>query len=127
MDLAHSKYGKPDPNAPREFSQFAFLIGQWRCESRVKGPDGAFKTYRATWVGRYILDGYVIADEWRQTGPTGKLMQLGQNFRSYNTDQKAWIMKWLDALASTWLDLGPEDLGGCVCEVNSVGFYLPFA
>jgi len=105
-------YGSPNRNAPRELSQFAFLIGTWQCESRVKGPDGEYRTYPATWVARYILDGYVIADEFRQLGPAGEVAQLGQSLRSYNTDQKAWIIKWLDALDSTWLELGPEDLGG---------------
>jgi hypothetical protein len=122
MDLAHAKYGKPNPHAPRELSQFAFLIGQWRCESQVKGQDGVFRTYSATWVGRYILDGYVIADEFRQMGPAGELLQLGQNYRSYNTDKNTWIMKWHDALASTWLDLGPDELGGVQMNDTSITF-----
>lgn len=105
-------YGSPNRNAPRELSQFAFLIGTWQCESKLKGPDGEYRTFPATWVARYILDGYVIADEFRQLGPAGEVAQLGQSLRSYNTDQKAWIIKWLDALDSTWLELGPEDLGG---------------
>ncbi len=127
MDLAHPDYGRPNPNAPKELSQLAFLIGKWRCESRVKGPDGVYKTYRAAWVGRYVLDGYVIADEFRQWGPAGELMQLGQNYRSYNTEKKTWIIKWLDALASTWFDLGPEELGGVQVTDTSITYkhYMP--
>ena len=115
-------YGIPNRNAPRELSQFAFLIGTWRCESRVKGPDGAFRTYPAAWVGRYILDGYVIADEFRQLGPAGEVAQLGQNYRSYNTDKKTWIIRWHDALDSTWLELGPEDLGGVQVRGGTVTY-----
>ena len=64
-------YGAPNPNAPKELAQFAFLIGKWRCESRVKERGGKFHTYRAQWLARYILEGYVIADEFRQWGPDG--------------------------------------------------------
>ncbi len=49
-------------------------------------------------------------------------MQLGQNYRSYNSEKKTWTMKWLDALASTWLDLGPEDLGGVQVHDTSITF-----
>ena len=37
-------YGSPNPNAPKELSQFGFLIGKWRCESKVKGQDGKYQT-----------------------------------------------------------------------------------
>ncbi|NIO00721.1 MAG: hypothetical protein GTO42_01060 [Candidatus Latescibacteria bacterium] len=127
--MAHEQrtYGKPNPDAPRQLSQFAFLIGKWRCDSKVKGKDGVFETHPATWTGRYILDGYVIADEFRQMGPGGELIQLGQNYRSFDTDKNAWVMKWHDALASTWLDLGPEELGGVLIDDTSITFmhYVP--
>jgi hypothetical protein len=116
------EYGKPNPKAPPELSQFAFLIGKWRCESKVKGQDGEYQTYPAIWIGRYILDGYVIADEFRQFGPNGELTQLGQTYRSYNSEKNIWIMKWHDALASTWLNLGPEDLGGVQVSDESITF-----
>ena len=57
-----TEYGNPNPKAPPELSQFAFIIGKWRCDVRAKGENGTWQTYQATWVGRYILDGYVIAD-----------------------------------------------------------------
>ncbi len=122
-----TEYGAPNPNAPLELSQFAFLIGKWRCESRVKNPDGSFQAYPATWIGRYILDGYVIADEFRQFGPDGALTQLGQNYRSFSNERNTWVMKWHDALASTWLDLGPQDLGGVRVTEDTITFmhHLP--
>lgn len=115
-------YGRPNPEAPPELSQFAFIIGTWRCESRIKGVEGSYTTRPATWVGRYILDGYVIADEFRQRDDDGRLLQLGRNYRSYDAERGAWVMKWLDALASTWLDLGPEHLGGVRMDGSSIIF-----
>jgi len=116
------QYGRPNPNAPPQLSRFAFLIGTWRCESRVKGQDGTYTSYDATWVGRYILDGYVIADEFRQVDAEGATIQLGQTFRSYDIERGVWEMRWLDALNSTWLELGPEDLGGVTVTDTAIIF-----
>jgi hypothetical protein len=33
----------------------------------VKLADGQWQTFEATWLGRFILDGYAIADEYRMT------------------------------------------------------------
>jgi hypothetical protein len=112
MPLPERDYSHPHPLAPKELEQFAFLIGRWRCESRVLQADESFATYHASRVGRYVLDGWVIADEFRQVTSTGELMQLGENYRMYDRVRGLWMMKWLDALTSTWLDLGPESLGG---------------
>jgi hypothetical protein len=93
VSLVTTDFWHPNPNAPKELQQFAFIIGRWRCESTIKQPDGKWTTYEATLVGRYILDGYVIADEFRQFGPGGELMQYGQNYRSYNREN-GWVMRW---------------------------------
>lgn len=127
MDAQEAPYGHRNPDAPEELSGFDFLIGRWRCESKVKNPEGGHTTYRASWEGRYILDGYVIADEFRQFESDGNVIQLGRNYRAYDVERGAWAMKWLDALNGTWLDLGPEELGGVLVEDSSVVFkhHLP--
>jgi hypothetical protein len=56
---------------------------------------------------REFGDGYAIADEYRMTGSSGELIVLGTNFRAYDATQQTWNMKWLNALAGTWVDLGP--------------------
>jgi hypothetical protein len=120
--MNHDKeYGNPNPKAPPELSQFAFIIGNWRCEARLKGEDGTWRPYQATWVGRYILDGYVIADEYRMTDQTGELILHGMNFRSYSVEKKTWVMRWLNA-TGFWLELGPENLGGVRVSPKSITF-----
>src|SRR6202140_3392349 len=96
----HKGYGSSNPKAPPELSQFAFIIGKWRCDARVKGEDGTWQPYQATWVGRYILDGYVISDEYRMITQTGELIVHGMNFRSYSVEKKTWVMRWLNARGS---------------------------
>ena len=91
----------------------AFLIGRWRCEATITLANGKYdKKYEAAWIGRYILDGYVIADEYGMAIPAGETIVLGMNFRAYDASRREWNIKWLNALTGTWIDLGPEELGG---------------
>lgn len=106
--------------APPELSRFAFLIGQWRCEAKLKREDGTWESLSAIWEGRYILDGYAIADEYRMTTLAGELLVLGINMRAYDSKKKTWNMKWLNALAGTWVDLGPEKLGGVAVDEKAI-------
>jgi len=116
------EFGSPNPNAPAALSQFAFLIGKWRCEAKVKSAAGGWQTFQGTWLGYFILDGYAIADEYRMTGSSGELIVLGMNIRAYDATKQVWTMKWLNALAGTWVDLGPEDLGGVRFHGPSVSY-----
>lgn len=120
MHEIEQQFGKLNPNAPAALSQFEFLIGKWRCEARIKLPNGTWQTLQATWLGRFILDGYAIADEYRMTGTSGELMVFGLNVRAYDATKQIWNIKWLNALAGTWTDLGPEELGGVQFQGQSI-------
>ena len=120
MDPVKQEFGKPNPKAPAALSRFAFLIGRWRCEARVSSANGEWQTLQATWLGRFILDGYAIADEYRMTGSSGELIVLGMNLRTYDATKQIWNIKWLNALAGTWVDLGPEELGGVTFDGQSI-------
>jgi hypothetical protein len=124
MERNEHQYGKPNPSAPQELSQFAFLVANWRGEAKLKREDETWETLQALWEGRYILDGYAIADEYRMTTSAGELLVLGMNFRSYDTKKKVWNMKWLNALAGTWTDLGPEELGGVVADGKAISYRM---
>ncbi len=124
MKRDEQRYGKPNPNAPQELSQFAFLIGKWRCDPKLKREDGTWESLNAIWEGRYILDGYAIADEYRMTTPAGELLVLGINLRCYDSKKKAWNMKWLNALAGTWVDLGPKELGGVMADEKAISYSM---
>ena len=120
MDHVDQGFGTSNPNASPALARFAFLIGRWRCEARVRSDDGEWQTWHATWLGRFILDGYVIADEYRMTDTSGTLVVLGTNFRTYDATKQLWTMKWLNALAGEWVDLGPEELGGVEFDGKSI-------
>jgi hypothetical protein len=120
MDQVDQEFGKPNPNAPAALSRFAFLIGRWRCEAKLRLANGEWQTFQARWLGRYILDGYVIEDEYRMTDSSGKLIVLGMNYRAYDPARQIWNIKWLNALAGTWTDLGSEELGGVRFDGQSI-------
>ncbi len=120
MDHVNHEFGESNPKAPAALARFAFLVGRWRCDAEVKAPHGDGQTLHATWFGRYILDGYAIADEYRMTGASGELIVLGINIRAYDAANQVWNMKWLNARAGTWVDLGPEELGGVTFDGQSI-------
>lgn len=122
MDRDQELYGRPNPDAHPELSRFAFLIGSWRCQARLRREDGSWESLDASWVGRYVLDGYAIMDEFRMTRPTGELLVLGVNLRAYDVKNGAWALKWLNALDGAWLDLGPEELGGVQTDGQSISY-----
>ncbi|HEY5884998.1 MAG TPA: hypothetical protein VIT88_09950 [Pyrinomonadaceae bacterium] len=122
-DPEHEEYGSPNPQAPHELSQFAFIIGEWRCDVTVKGEDGTWQPYQATWIGRYILDGNVIADEYRMTNRAGDLVVHGMNFRFYSVEKKGWVMRWLSA-AGMWTELGSDELGGVRVTPDTITFHI---
>lgn len=93
---------------------------------RFKNQNGGEAPLKATWTGRYILDGFVIADEYQMFDADGKLVMLGMNYRSYDSKTNSWKMKWLDALNSAWLNLGPEELGGVESDGNSISFKVQY-
>ena len=104
--------GRVNPKAPQELSRFAFLLGEWRCDARLKSADGGWQHFQVRWTGHYILDGYAIADEYTMTDLKGALVVLGMNFRTYDASRQAWHIKWLNAMSGTWTDLVSGDAGG---------------
>ncbi|MEE2566180.1 hypothetical protein [Hyphobacterium marinum] len=65
-------YGAPADGMPEEFSQFAFLIGdyvvQFRNWDAAAGDWGEPQPFTARWNGRYGLSGRTIIDEWFDPG-----------------------------------------------------------
>lgn len=122
MYRAKHQFGKINPNAPEELVRFAFLVGSWSFEAKVKLHDGQSHSFQGTWLGRYILDGYAIADEYRMTDVSGKLIVLGLNLRAYDASKQTWNIKWLNALTDAWMDLAPSELGGVTYDGQSISY-----
>jgi hypothetical protein len=122
MTQIDEEFGKLNPKAPAELLRFAFLVGKWRCEAKLKSAAGSWQTFEAAWLGRFILDGYAVADEYRMMSASGEPIVLGMNFRTYDAARKVWNMKWLNGLAGNWMDLAPEELGGIKIDGESITY-----
>ena len=122
MDGDEAEHGKLNASARPDLSRFAFLIGNWWCDAKLRRDDGSWESLEGSWVGRYVLDGYAIMDEFRMTKPTGELLVLGVNVRTYDMKRKAWNLRWLNALDGNWVDLGPEHLGGVKMDGLSISY-----
>jgi len=46
----------------QELEAFSFLIGKWEGVGKTKLADGRSAEFAVSWIGRYILDGTVIAE-----------------------------------------------------------------
>jgi hypothetical protein len=118
----NDQFGKLNPRAASDLARFSFLIGAWRFDASVKLSDEQTMMFQGTWAGRYILDGFAIADEYRMTDESGEVLVLGLNLRSYDASQQIWNIKWLNALTGAWTDLSPSELGGVNYGDGSISY-----
>lgn len=69
---------------PPETQQFSFVIGTWDLDVRYRtGPD-QFHDYKAKWVGSWMVDGFVVHQDWQ--GPYTR----GSEFRVYDREKGKW-------------------------------------
>lgn len=97
-----SKYGKLHPDAPIETASWGRLVGNWHCTQSILLPSGQWVfAGKATWIWKYILDGFGIQDLWIQKfidlPPT--LVALGRdvagtNIRVYDAASGKWNVVW---------------------------------
>lgn len=55
-------YGRPNPAAPPELQQFAFMVGEFDCQEATRKADGSWNEFWAIWNARYFLNGFGIQD-----------------------------------------------------------------
>lgn len=108
-------------NAPKELKAFDFLIGSHSCNSSRIDKDGNTQTYKSTWNAEYLLEGFVLTDEYTVLNKTGTAVFLGANYRTYSP-KTGWSIRWYDSNNGTWKDVAPKELGGVKVTENNVSF-----
>jgi hypothetical protein len=98
-----AQHGRPAPShtAPREASQYDFLIGEWQivAEPRVEGLAARIHgnpKFPGTWKAWRGLDGWGIEDEIRLTDESGNPQALTHFLRSYDPAAQHWIVASLE-------------------------------
>ena len=95
IDPSKTTYGERNPGSPNELGVFAFLIGKWEGTGKTRLANGAFAEYPVSWIGRYVLDGFAIADEVHAPAPDGT-PYMGITLRQYDANRKTWIVEFLN-------------------------------
>ena len=97
---AITTYGLRSALAPSQLDLFSFLVGKWQGGGRTKLADGGYATFDGvTWIGRYVLDGTAIADEFHAPTPDGK-PYLGISLRQFDRQHHAWVIEYLNVSQS---------------------------
>ena len=73
-----------NPALTGEGEIFDFLIGDWDVVITWQPKEGAKDIYRAKWHNHWVVDGYVVMQEWR--GPS----LTGAELRYYDTTTQKW-------------------------------------
>jgi len=94
-EAAITTYGQRHAQAPGELSLFSFLVGKWKGNGKTRLPDGSDVHWELTWIGRYILNGMAIADEFHSLAPDGS-PYLGISLRHFDTTHNAWVIEYLN-------------------------------
>lgn len=102
-------YGSAHPDAPPEFEQFAFLIGDFTITSHIMTPSGWSPPRpgpRARWNGHYSMDGMMITDEWYDPDPgLDPASPRGINVRMFDPASSEWKMMWISTSGAQVQDL----------------------
>lgn len=110
-------YGEPASNAPKELSQFAFLIGDYQIEGFGWFNNQWYANPNAThpprWNGYYGLAGQAIIDEWFNLDP-GLVADTkrGVNVRMFDRDAGEWKMMWISNTNHVVQDLRAKVVDG---------------
>ncbi len=100
MAVTITTYGERTAQTPAALEAFAFLVGKWTGTGRTRLPDGNYAPWEgATCIGRYVLNGLAIADEFHSMMPDGK-PYLGISLRHYEAQRGAWIIEYLNVTHS---------------------------
>ncbi len=78
-------FGRLNPEAPRETSQFSFMIGQNNCsEERLNSASGHWDSGTRTWDAKYTMNGFAILD----SGMSGS--STNGNMRVFDAESGQW-------------------------------------
>lgn len=111
------EYGEPAPDAPAEFAQFSFLIGDYQVEGLGWFNNQWFANPNAKtpsrWNGRYSLNGKAITDEWFNEDPgVNKDTNVGVNVRMFDVEAAEWKMMWISNFNHVVQDLRAKVIDG---------------
>jgi hypothetical protein len=103
--------------APREASQFAFLVGQWDVSVMPKVSSLAARIHGApklkgSWKAWRAFDGFGVEDELRIFDRSGNPTSLTHAMRFYDAAQGHWTQSMLDVYRARFSSASGDFKGG---------------
>jgi hypothetical protein len=118
-DPTKTTYGEKGQDTPKELDVFSFLIGTWEGKGETRLDDGRVVEYKVTSIGRYILSGTAIADEFHAPAPDGT-PYLGINLLYYDRNRQNWIVEYLNVSNSFLRKLVNSSFGSVTVRGRNV-------
>ncbi len=82
-------FGRPNPEAPPQLAQFAFMIGHNDCrEERLNNDSGEWDSSERTWDAYYYMNGFAIRDGGRSG------VNSNGNIRIYDSATAQWRVSY---------------------------------
>jgi YHS domain-containing protein len=103
------------PQAPMETAQFAFLVGDWKTDTKwMNNPEkGTYApSIEGRWEAFYDWDGFGITDKWSMPNVPGS---GGLAYRSFDRSSQKWVMTYIPTnqpRRNVWLMEGSFDEEG---------------
>lgn len=85
---------EPAADAPKGVKDLQVLIGDWKCGSSNRQPDGTWEetSYIHVWKWYYTLRGKAIQDFWLPDEDSPSV--AGTNLRMFDKDSDSWFIAW---------------------------------
>ena len=115
--VATAQHGAAPPGAsttaPRETSQYDFLLGEWELTIRMPPPSLAARIHGmpaliGTWKAWRALDGWGVEDELRITDKAGNPRAFNKSTRVYDPTAKRWSVTTLDVYRARFNSVSAE-------------------
>ncbi len=85
-------FGRINPAAPPQLSQFEFMIGENDCvEQRIDNATGDWVESERSWDAHYFMNGFAIRDSGRSGATTNG------NIRIFDTTEEEWAVTFFSA------------------------------
>lgn len=109
----HGHAAPPQHTAPREASQFDFLVGEWEIVAQPHVSSLAARLHGSpkfpgTWKAWRGLDGWGIEDEVRLTDESGNPRALTHSVRVYDSAARHWNLSSLDVYGASFQPASAE-------------------
>ena len=107
----------PPPVAPKEGTQFDFLVGQWELVGQPQATTLAQRLHGVgklpgTWKAWRALDGWGIEDELRLTDASGNPLLLAHTVRYFDSAARRWSLSAVDVYKGIVSSSAAEWKGG---------------